>query len=85
MGDLLIRNLDDALKSRLQESARRNGRTLSEEAIHLLKLRLAADNVSVSAGDRLRAVLGSERLTEEEIAAIDASRYEPEREPPRFD
>lgn len=85
MGDLLIRNLDEGLKQQLQDRARLNGRSLSEEAIHLITLRLAADRASGSAGDRLRAVLGPERLTEEEIAAIDATRREPEREPPRFD
>ena len=84
MGDLLIRNMDDGLKSQLQDSARLNGRSLSEEVIHLIRRNLATGH-SVSAGERLRSILGEERLTEEEIAAIDALRHEPDREPPRFD
>ncbi|MGK9054513.1 plasmid stabilization protein [Neorhizobium sp. CSC1952] len=84
MGDLLIRNLDDALKRALQERAKQSGRSLSEEAIYLIQRNLMADR-SVSAGEWLRSALGDERLTEEEIAAIDALRHEPEREPPRFD
>jgi plasmid stability protein len=84
MGDLLIRNLDDGLKQKLQDRAKENGRSLSEEAIYLIRRNLAADR-SVSAGDWLRSALGDERLTEEEIAAIDTLRHEPEREPPQFD
>ncbi|MBW6423321.1 plasmid stabilization protein [Rhizobium sp. XQZ8] len=84
MGDLLIRNLDDGLKQQLQDSARRSGRSLSEEAIYLIRQNLMTER-SGSAGDWLRSALGEERLTEEEIAAIDALRHEPEREPPRFD
>ncbi len=84
MGDLLIRNLDDGLKQQLLEQAKQNGRSLSEEAIHLIRRNITA-NRSISTGDWLRSALGAERLTEEEIAAIEASRHEPEREPPRFD
>lgn len=36
MSDLLIRNLDPELKRRLEEQARRDGRSLSEEAKLLL-------------------------------------------------
>ena len=37
MGDLLIRNLDPAIKERLLESARKSGRSLSDEAALRLK------------------------------------------------
>ncbi len=39
MGDLLIRDVPDAMKLQLQESAQRNGRSLSEEAIEIMRLR----------------------------------------------
>lgn len=69
MGNLLIRNLDDGLKSQLQDSARLNGRSLSEEAIVLLRRSLAAmtDDKGSSAGERLRAILGDVYWTEEEL------------------
>jgi hypothetical protein len=35
-GDLLLRGIDDALKAQLQENARLNGRSLSDEAIDQL-------------------------------------------------
>ena len=35
-GDLLLRGIDDALKEQLQENARLNGRSLSDEAIDQL-------------------------------------------------
>jgi antitoxin FitA len=37
MGDMLIRGINPELKRRLEESARRNRRSLSEEAVVLLQ------------------------------------------------
>jgi len=88
MGDLLIRNLDDGLKRQLQERAKQNGRSLSEEATALLQRSLVAfDEDNRSAGEWLRGLLGSSDAmwTEEELAAIEASRHEPDRAPPTFD
>ncbi|MBX5160907.1 MULTISPECIES: plasmid stabilization protein [Rhizobium] len=85
MGDLLIRDVPDVMKRQLQESAQRNGRSLSEEAIEILRRQIAAERSGVSAGQRLRSLMGDERLREDEVEAIAASRHERDREPPRFD
>lgn len=86
MGDLLIRNLDDALKRELQERARHSGRSLSDEAIVLLRRSLHAPGAeNVPAGEWLRGILGEERWTDEELAAIEAARHEPDRKPPVFE
>lgn len=85
MGDLLIRDIPEAMKRQLQESAQRNGRSLSEEAIEIMRRQIAVERSSASAGRRLRALIGDERLSDSELDAIAASRHEPDREPPRFD
>lgn len=89
MGDLLIRNLDEALKNRLRDEARQNGRSLSEEASVRLRRSLISGHKSEekSAGEILRAIVESSDVywTEEELAAMEFSRHEPDREPPRFD
>ena len=88
MGDLLIRNLDDTLKRELQRQARRNGRSLSDEAaLHLRhSLRTLEDGSPSSAGQRIRMLLANDaHWTQEELAFLDASRHAPAREPPQFD
>lgn len=86
MGDLLLRGVDDSLKRQLQANANRHGRSLSDEAIELLRQSLGRQqDGSNSAGQRLRAVLGAEKLSEEEIEAINAFRNAPDRDPPRFE
>ncbi|ANL45201.1 ribbon-helix-helix domain-containing protein [Rhizobium phaseoli] len=85
MGDLLIRDVPDAMKRQLQESAQRNGRSLSEEAIEIIRRQIAVGRSGASAGQRLRSLMSDERLTDEEVESIAASRHGPDREPPRFD
>jgi plasmid stability protein len=86
MGDLLLRGIDDALKTRLQENARLSGRSLSEEAIEQLRKALVNEREATeTAGKRLRAVLGSERFEDAEIDAIAVFRRQPDRPPPRFE
>ncbi|MGO6711462.1 FitA-like ribbon-helix-helix domain-containing protein [Rhizobium leguminosarum] len=85
MGDLLIRDVPDAIKRQLQESAQRNGRSLSEEAIEIMRRQIAVERSRASAGQRLRSLMSEERLSEDEVEAIAASRHERDREPPRFD
>lgn len=85
MGDLLIRNLDDSLKRELQERARQSGRSLSDEVMtHLRRSLSISETSSQPAGDWLRGLLGAERWSDEELAAIEARRHEPDREPPGF-
>jgi plasmid stability protein len=85
MGDLLIRGLDDTLKTQLQERAIRNGRSLSQEAIELLRSQILREQSLVPAGNRLRGLLGDERLTTDEVEALSELRHETDREPPRFE
>lgn len=86
MGDLLIRNIDAALKKQLDDSAHVNGRSLSEEAISRLKQSLVSDGSPKQlAGQRLRAIIDGFVLTAEERRAIAASRHEPDRAPPSFE
>ncbi|WP_275788041.1 FitA-like ribbon-helix-helix domain-containing protein [Pararhizobium gei] len=85
MGDLLVRGVDDALKVELQESARRNGRSLSDEAIAQIRLALARNNgQGTTAGQRLKSLLGSERFSEAELDEIEKVRKQPDRMPPDF-
>ncbi|WP_064711750.1 FitA-like ribbon-helix-helix domain-containing protein [Rhizobium bangladeshense] len=85
MGDLLIRDVPEAMKRQLQESAQRNGRSLSEEAIEIIRRQIAAERSGAPAGRRLRSLMGEERLSDDEVEAIAASRHERDREPPNFD
>ena len=93
MSDILIRNVPDSLKLQLTDAAERAGRSVSAEAIEILTTSLGAEPEAapelqekpVSAGERMRAILGTERFTEEELAEIAAIRHAPDREPPRFD
>ncbi|MGM4908140.1 FitA-like ribbon-helix-helix domain-containing protein [Hyphomicrobiales bacterium] len=85
MGDLLIRNLDDALKHELQNRARENGRSLSEEAIiHLRRSLSTLREDRQPAGEWLRGLLGAERWTDDELSAIETARHEADRAPPKF-
>lgn len=86
MGDLLLRGIDDALKVELQESARRNGRSLSDEAIVQIRSALEREQRQdgQTAGQRLRAVLNDMKFEDDELNAIDAFRKQPDRLPPDF-
>lgn len=92
MGDLLIRNISDALKRDIAAAADRAGRSLSDEAKELLRKGLTAEKDTRPAEERsaydvLRAAFGDFRLTDEEheelTAAIDESRKS-ERDRPGF-
>ncbi len=83
MGDMLIRGIDPELKRRLEESARRSGRSLSDEAIGLLQRGLATQTAGLErAGDRLYALVDNVYFTDQELKAIEESRHEKDRPPP---
>lgn len=85
MGDLLLRGIDDALKIELQESARRNGRSLSDEAIAQIRSALEKEQRrGQTAGQRLRSILGEATFEDEELRAIEAFRKQSDRAPPDF-
>lgn len=71
MSDILIRNVPDSLKLQLTDAAERAGRSVSAEAIEILTASLGAEPEAArptSAGGLTRAILGKERLAEEEPA-----------------
>jgi plasmid stability protein len=43
MAQLLVRNIEDGVKSRLQRRARRNGRSMEEEVRHILRAAVQKD------------------------------------------
>ncbi|WP_274630441.1 plasmid stabilization protein [Arvimicrobium flavum] len=61
MGDMLIRNVPEALKRQIEAAARRDGLSLSAKSIDLLRKSLSADAADekpfVSAWDVLRPIL----------------------------
>jgi len=62
VGDLLIRNIPEALKSEIEQAARRDGKSLSATSIDLLRRSLLARRESdekpfLSAWDALRPIL----------------------------
>ena len=86
MSDILIRNVPDGLKLQLTDSARRAGRSVSDEAIAILRASLPIEAAKpVSLAESIRAILGDDRLTDEELRTIADVRHGPSREPPRFD
>ena len=85
MGDLLIRGIDEELKRNLEEHARRSRRSLSEEAIFQIRSGLAHEQAgNRKAGDVLRSLVQDKFFTDDELAAIEASRKEADRGPPDF-
>ncbi len=86
MGDMLIRGIDPELKRRIEESARRNGRSLSEEAIAAMQKSFALQDARTDkAGNRLRELVSGAFFTPEELAAVEASRHEADRAPPELE
>lgn len=83
MGDMLVRGIDPDLKRRIEDSARKNGRSLSQEAVWLMRRALAAPPLATQKlGDQLRSVVGGNFFTDAEIEMIAASRKESDRRLP---
>jgi antitoxin FitA len=56
MAQLLVRNLDDDVKAKLQQRARRHGRSTEEEVRNILRNAIREDGVPLAPlGSRLRA------------------------------
>ncbi len=71
------------MKRRLEESARLNRRSLSEEAVVLIQKGFATQHAGIEkAGDRLYSIVGNDGFTDDEIQQIAKSRSETDREPP---
>ena len=66
MAQLLVRNLDDDIKSKLQERARRHGRSTEEEVREILRNAVWNDTQKTEPlGRRLRALFGEIGLEED--------------------
>jgi plasmid stability protein len=74
MGDLLLRGIDDALRRELQERAKHNGRSLSEEAMsHLRRSLSTSGSGNQSAGEWLRDIMSNDGPSEATRAVIETS------------
>jgi plasmid stability protein len=80
MASITIRNLDAEIKARLRVQAAHHGRSMEEEARHILRTALASDvqparNLGASIRRRFASIGGVE---------LDLPPREPMREPPDF-
>lgn len=63
MAQLIVRNLDEDVKSRLQRRARRNGRSTEEEVRIILRTAVKGEGTTrVRLGSRLAARFGGEGI-----------------------
>ena len=69
MAQLLVRNLEDALKTRLQHRAKRHGRSMEEEARDILRNALREPSQSFGLGTEIAALFRDQGL-QEEIAEL---------------
>jgi antitoxin FitA len=81
MASITIRNLEDAVKKRLRVQAAEHGRSMEEEARHILRAALVAraaapDNLVEAIRRRLAGIGGVD---------LELPRREMDREPPSFD
>jgi plasmid stability protein len=81
MSDLLIRGIDQKLKRRIQESAVKNNRSLSEEAKLLIQRALATDNSNRKLGTEMFNLVRPEDRGDDLIFEIAGEI----REPPDFE
>lgn len=74
MSDLLIRNLPEPMRVEIHKAAASSGRSLSDEAKHLIRKGLAAPlggpEPGVSAWDELREALCGAQLSDDDHAAL---------------
>ncbi|MBD0413359.1 ribbon-helix-helix protein, CopG family [Oryzicola mucosus] len=76
MGDLLIRNIPEALRADIEALARRKGQSLSEAAREALRAGVAAvgkateENDRLPAGDRLKAIFAGVFESDDEAEAF---------------
>jgi plasmid stability protein len=81
MASIMIRNLDDGLKSKLRIRAAQHGRSMEEEARHILRSALTGE---VPAPTNLYAAI-RRRIDSLGGAELEIPDRQPLREPPRFD
>lgn len=87
MAQLIVRNLDDALKERLRRTAAGNGRSMEEEARVILHNALpesvvpVPDAGHVGLGDRIHALFMDIDVPDEYFAAVESLRGGPDDQP----
>ena len=75
MAQLIVRNLDDDVKQRLQQRARRHGRSTEEEVRSILRQAVLADDADdVPLGTRLSGRFADVGLTAELLDLVDSGR-----------
>jgi plasmid stability protein len=73
MAQLIVRNLDDEVKQRLAERARRHGRSMEQEVRDILREAVSdrpAEEPEVDMGTRLTAFFAEHRLTGYDIEEL---------------
>ena len=65
MAQLLVRNLEDRLKARLQRRARTHGRSMEEEAREILRNALRQEEPTKGLGTEIAALFRGRGLQEE--------------------
>ncbi|WP_394691038.1 plasmid stabilization protein [Hoeflea sp.] len=93
MPDLLIRNLPEQLRTDIGKAASASGRSLSDEAKHLIRKGLSAPlegpEPGNSAWDELRNAIGAVQLSDSEnedlLVASAAARRSSARQTPEFE
>lgn len=71
MGQIIVRNLDDAVIARLKQEAQRTGRSLEQTVRDLLSAAAGADRSELIAfAAEMRAVTAKRSLTLDVVAAI---------------
>ncbi|MDP3525682.1 MAG: plasmid stabilization protein [Hoeflea sp.] len=93
MSDLLIRDLPEPMRAEIRKAAASSGRSLSEEAKHLIRKGLTTIEEGLgqahSAWDEIREALGEARLSDDEhaqlLAATAGTRRSAARETPEFE
>ena len=81
MSDLLIRGIDAALKERLEESAQKNNRSLSEEAKLLIQRALATESGNRKLGTEMYNLVRPEDRGDDLVFEVP----EPVSKPPNFE
>lgn len=80
MSDLLIRNIEDSLKRRIEQRARKARRSVSEEAKTLIRKGLTEDSCGRKLGTEMVSLIPQRYRVDGLVCETD----EPVREPPDF-
>jgi len=77
VGQLLLRNFDDHLKSRLKERARRHGVSMEEEARRIMRAALDPDEKEYGLGSEIAALFRHIEGNEEPLPELSTKPWRP--------